>query len=501
MAWSKGWWARIPSALDVGRASLAAIVGRTAGGRPLYDDGEGPVRDVEPTLRRLIAETLGVKPERIDLHASLVADLGIDPLDVLDLMTRIEGMLGVAFPEGEVEALRTFEDFVLVTRALVSVRTATERAAGTAVQARVRVGPPTNGTGTVLERVVMLTPYDCETLADDVAVSHAGEQREISLPANAPGDAFAMLDAVLLPSRLGGCRTIVRRLPAARDAHQVRELPMVDRTPATNAAALRIARHAVDLLEGLSDERGMTVLHLASNGRLFEPEVQAARAQTNRRIAAFRTIVRAYGRVLGLPLRTRLDTALERLGDLGAIRAIADELTTSDGDVLDAYHDVARALTRYVWTLEVGLPDPALVPQQMCLSALVAATEAGGIERAMIGCALARDVLTPSDRADATALIAQQRAQLDLAMSNASDDIATLLGRYARDPTFASVADYESRVLAARPDGPPGIDPTAWFRVMTTKLERLHDVEVQQLDRLLRSTQDYGLGRGDARLS
>jgi acyl carrier protein len=490
MAWSNGWWNRVPSALDLGRASLAAIVGRTAGARPLHDEGDALIHEVEPTLRRLIADTLGVKPERIDLHASLVQDLGIDPLDVLDLMTRIEAALGIAFPEGEVDALRTFEDLVLVTRALMSVRTATERATPPPVQARVRVGPPTHGAGAVLERVVTLTPYDCETLADDVAVSHASEQREIAVPANAPTETFAMLDAVLLPSRLGGCRTTVRRLPIARDARTVRDLPMVDRTLATNAAALRIARHAVDLLDGLSDERGMTVLHLGSSGSLFEPEVQAARAQTNRRIAAFRTIVKAYSRVLGLPLRTRLDTALERLGDLGAIRAIADELTTSDGDVLDAYHDVARALTRYVWTLEVGLPDPALVPQQMCLSALVAATEAGGIERAMIGCALARDVLTPSDRADAAALIAQQRAQLELAMSNASDDIASLLGHFARDPTFASVAAYESRLLALRPDNAPGIDPTAWFQAMSTKLERLHHVEVQQLDRLMRmSTQ------------
>ena len=124
----------------------------------------------------------------------------------------------------------------------------------------------------------------------------------------------------------------------------------------------------------------------------------------------------------------------------------------------------------------------------MCLSALVAATEAGGTERAMIGCALARDVLTPTDRADVAALIAQQRAQLDLAMSNASGDIAALLGNYTGDPLFASVADYESRLLGLRPDGSPGIDPTAWFQAMSGKLERLHDVEVQQLDRLMRET-------------
>src|SRR6185369_16385233 len=229
------------------------------------------------------------------------------------------------------------------------------------------------------------------------------------------------------------------------------------RTPATNAAALRIARHAVDVLEGLSDERGVTVLHLASGGSHYEPEIHAARAQTNRRIAAFRTVVRSYARMLGLPLRVRLDAALDRVGDLGAIRAVADEFATTDGEILDAYHDVGRALTRYVWTLELGLPDPALVPQQMCLSALVAATEAGGTERAMIGSALARDVLTPTDRADVAALIAQQRAQLDVAMSNASGDIATLLGGCVRDPLFASVADYEQRLMGARPDVAPGI--------------------------------------------
>ena len=198
--------------------------------------------------------------------------------------------------------------------------------------------------------------------------------------------------------------------------------------------------------------------------------------------------MQTYGPLLGSALRARLNAAIARLGDLGAIRAVADELTLQDTEILDAYHDVGRALTRYMWTLELGVPDPALVPQQMCLSALVAATEAGGTERAMIGCALARDVLTPTDRADVAALIAQQGAQLDLALSNASGDIAKLLGGCVRDPLFVSVADYERRLMGARPDTAPGIDPTAWFRAMTGKLDRLRDVELRQLDRLMRDS-------------
>jgi acyl carrier protein len=489
MTWSKGWWKRVPGNVDFGRGALATVLGRVLDGRVVRDDDDALLRDIEPRLRVVVSERLGIKLERIDTHATLDHDLGIDPLDVIDLVTHIEAAFGVAFPEGEIDALRTFEDLLLVTRALVSVRDTPAELPAAPATARLRLAERRRGEGQRLERVFDLTPYDCETLADDIGSSSAFERRELLVPSAASSEAFALIDRALLSSRLGGWRTAVRRVPSREPSP---DAATADRSPATNAAALRIARHAVDMLDCLSSERGMTLLHLASNGTLFEADLHAARGRTNRRVAAFRTVVRTYARVLAPPLCTRLDAAIERLGDLGAIRAVGDEFAVDDGDVLDAYHDISRSLTRYVWTLELGLPDPALVPQQMCLSALVAATEAGGVERAMVGSALARDVLTPADRADVAALIAQQQAQLDLAMRNAPDDIATLLGHCAGDPLFASVADYESRVLDVHPQGSPGIDPTTWFRAMTAKLDRLHDVEVQQLDRLMRDAMGAG---------
>jgi hypothetical protein len=111
----------------------------------------------------------------------------------------------------------------------------------------------------------------------------------------------------------------------------------------------------------------MAALYLASSGALYAPEIQAARGQTNRRIAAFRTIVQTYGPLLGSALRARLNAAIARLGDLGAIRAVADELTLQDTEILNAY-DVGRALTLRA-DIEVGMPDPALVPRQMPLGA------------------------------------------------------------------------------------------------------------------------------------
>lgn len=484
MTWSNGWWKRVPTAIDLGRASLAAIVARIAGVPALAADPEQAL-EVESALRALIVDTFGVRRERVDLHSSIVHDLGIDPLDVIDLVTRIEATYGIAFPEGELDALRTFEDFVLVTRALLSVRAASTCDDAPPVRARWRVGAPGRA---ALERSTPLTPYDGEMLAEDVARSAHADTREVAVPASASSATLGRVDDALLTSRLMGRRTRIRRFGSRKPVATTPDEHAGPRSPATNAAALRIARHAVDLLDALSDERGMTVLHLAADGTLFDPEMQTARSRSNRRIAAFRTVVRSYARMLDMALRARLDAALDRIGDLGAIRAVADELGITDGEILDAYHDVGRALMRYVWTLELGLPDPALAPQQMCLSALVAATEAGGTERAVIGCALARDTVSPADRADVAALIAQQQAQLALAMSNAPDDIARLLGTCSGDPLFASVADYESRLLGVRPEGSPGIDPTAWFTAMSAKLDRLHDVEVRQLDRLMRDS-------------
>jgi acyl carrier protein len=488
MAGSNGWWARVPAVIDLGRGALATVLGRRLAGRPLRDDGDACRSDVETRLRAIIVETTGTRPERIAAHAALDADLGIDPLDVLDLVTHIERTFGVTFPEGELEALQTFEDLVLVTRALLVARTTAEDTPPRSVLAHLRVTDRTPGHGARLERVVDLTPYDCETIADDIAASGPFHVRELLVPATTTTDALALIERALLASRFAGSRTTIRRMLGSRETVAGDRERTAERTPATNGTALRIARHAVDLLECLSDERGATVLHLASHGTLFDAELYAARARTNRGIAAFRTVVRSYAPTLDLPLHARLGAAVERLGALGAIRAIADDADAivSDAEVLEAYHDVSRTLTRYVWTLERGLPDPALVPQQMCLSALVAASEAGGVERAMIGSALARDEFTPADRADVAALIAQQHTQLDLAMTNASDDIATLLDRCVGDPLFTSVADFESRMLGVRPDRSPGIDPSAWFRAMSAKLERLHDVEVRQLDSLMR---------------
>ncbi|MDP9071722.1 MAG: phosphopantetheine-binding protein [Actinomycetota bacterium] len=80
--------------------------------------------DVEPRLRRLVADHLEVDPARLLTGARLGEDLCLDSLAAIELTMVIEDEFDVALPDEETSGLRTFGDLV----ALVSGRV-TQRAA------------------------------------------------------------------------------------------------------------------------------------------------------------------------------------------------------------------------------------------------------------------------------------------------------------------------------------------------------------------------------------
>jgi acyl carrier protein len=54
--------------------------------------------DVDGLVRRLIAETLVVDADRVRPDTALIAELGAESIDFLDLMFRLDEELGVAVP-------------------------------------------------------------------------------------------------------------------------------------------------------------------------------------------------------------------------------------------------------------------------------------------------------------------------------------------------------------------------------------------------------------------
>ncbi len=69
------------------------------------------VATVQPKVREVIADQLGVDPERVKVEASFIDDLGADSLDIVELVMAVEEEFGIEIPDEDAEKLKTVGDF------------------------------------------------------------------------------------------------------------------------------------------------------------------------------------------------------------------------------------------------------------------------------------------------------------------------------------------------------------------------------------------------------
>jgi acyl carrier protein len=81
-------------------------------------------RPIEPQLRRLVAEQLGVDPDELARDVSLREDLAADSLDLVELAVTLEHEFGIDVPERLLEDVRSYGELVETTVDLVRARRA-----------------------------------------------------------------------------------------------------------------------------------------------------------------------------------------------------------------------------------------------------------------------------------------------------------------------------------------------------------------------------------------
>jgi acyl carrier protein len=139
---------------------------------------------VEPHVRRLVAEHLGVGLEELLSHVSLREDLAADSLDLVELAVAMEGEFAIAMPERILEEVRTYGDLVRAIGLLIRTRCATEASGAEPAHIRVRIVPATAESGSTLERTGWLTPYTAETIAADALRAGSGARLEVTIAAS-----------------------------------------------------------------------------------------------------------------------------------------------------------------------------------------------------------------------------------------------------------------------------------------------------------------------------
>lgn len=72
----------------------------------LREDG----MSVNPKVKEIIVEQLGVDPEKVKPEASFIDDLGADSLDIVELVMAMEEEFDLEIPDEDAEKLKTVND-------------------------------------------------------------------------------------------------------------------------------------------------------------------------------------------------------------------------------------------------------------------------------------------------------------------------------------------------------------------------------------------------------
>jgi len=168
---------------------------------------------VEPRVRRVVAEQLGVNTEELTPDVSLTDDLAADSLDLLELTLALEAEFGIVISESTLERVRTYGDLRATVHALLPQRHAAAgvRAGVTPLEGWARVVSSRGEAGGEIQRVGLLTPYNAETIAEDALRAGPGARLEVAVPPDVSDAGLAELQDEFAWLGARGVQVSVRR--------------------------------------------------------------------------------------------------------------------------------------------------------------------------------------------------------------------------------------------------------------------------------------------------
>ena len=166
---------------------LRTLLAHLASGSLLRASWRRPEVAVEPRVRRLVSETLGLDADDLTRGISLLDDLAVDSLDLAEVVITLEEAFGITLSESAIDDVRTYDELV----ELVQLRVREVRARQANVESErpppfvwARITPPASRATGSLERAGWMTPYTVETIVDSALRAGPGTRLEMGVPRN-----------------------------------------------------------------------------------------------------------------------------------------------------------------------------------------------------------------------------------------------------------------------------------------------------------------------------
>jgi acyl carrier protein len=172
--------------------------------------GLGPLglrEEIEPILRRIVAERLGVPATALRPDVSFAQHLAATPVDVAELVVAAERTVGGCVDGTAVDRIRTYGDLV---DAIVDARLDAEAATVPHVWFHSVLVPAKRGPLGVMLRSLWSTPYEIETVLQEARRAGPGACLVIALAPTAPAETREHLERRFAPLASRGITVRVR---------------------------------------------------------------------------------------------------------------------------------------------------------------------------------------------------------------------------------------------------------------------------------------------------
>jgi Nitrate and nitrite sensing/ANTAR domain len=258
------------------------------------------------------------------------------------------------------------------------------------------------------------------------------------------------------------------------------------------------------LVDALQRERGATSVYLASGGRRFEAERNAALAQAVPAEEALRAAFGVYlqsGHGHSAQVMATMGWVLLDLAGLGALRAAVAQQAPRVGDAVAAFSRVIAGLIELVFVLADGANDPAISRLLVTLVHLLQVKEAAGQERAVGAQLLASGVCTEVEQLRFIHLIDAQERAVDVLLDFIDAERRLHWDNAQGSPNMAQLERLRRGLCMAKVDQPlDAAQSQVWFEVSSKRIADLSRLEAD-LARDLKAQCERSIDRAQLELA
>lgn len=279
------------------------------------------------------------------------------------------------------------------------------------------------------------------------------------------------------------------RISVLNDVHELWEL-------------IPIVKQTSDLVHEIQTERGLSARFLSSGGTDFGDQLEEQYLRTDESAALLtKSLLHAVqdGEQFLEPLELHDGTPLlqasnpldifPNLENLDAHRANVRGLDSDELDSLIFYSSVNEGLLKLVPELTRWSPDAEIVSPIWAYNSLAKATESAGLERAVLGHAIAAGRLSRDGLARLSRLIGSQNAHLDVFLHHATPELRELYQEklsYPPTPGGLLQNHASSNIIAFREtalsDNLSDLNAREWWMTATLRIDALDDLETLLLE-------------------